>query len=184
MSKEQHKLRPSRPLAKGSPQMVSADCESLSLEDIRVLCARGPVFVFPWACNQRSGFGANHSGLTKCLTMALQKGIGFRLVRIRHPQGIAIARGYTDYLASFCDEANGRFQVPLNRSPLPGQSRYPVVRNLARAILRATTSPRADYFVFDDHDWIPDRGSSLSSVPFDVLRGVVARCLWRYTPAV
>lgn len=164
-----------------APLIMNALDGTLTLERINAMCDRTPFFVYPWACNPRAGFGANHSGLTKCLTMSLKKGIGFRLVRLSEPSGIAIDKGYSDYFVPFCGDVFGPFQESLNRSPLPAHSRLPFIRRVASKILRATTSGDARFFLFDDAESIPNFRSDLESVPFDALRRSVSTLLWKYT---
>jgi hypothetical protein len=157
---------------------------SLTIDSLRALAAKRPFFAYPWACNPGAGFGANHSGLTKSLTMCLQKGIGFRFVALARPQGIAIARGYGDYFLPFCEEVSGRWLPGLNRNQLPGQSRLPWVAPLVSALLQATTRPRARYFFFTPPASIPSFATPFSAVPYDILRASVSHLLWHYTPDV
>lgn len=157
---------------------------SLTIDSLRALAAQRPFFAYPWACNPGAGFGANHSGLTKSLTMCLQKGIGFRFVALARPQGIAIARGYGDYFLPFCEEVSGWWLPGLNRNQLPGQSRLPWVAPLVSALLQATTRPRARYFFFTPPSSIPGFANPFSAVPYDILRASVSHLLWHYTPDV
>ena len=157
---------------------------SLTIDSLRALAAKSPFFAYPWACNPGAGFGANHSGLTKSLTMCLQKGIGFRFVALARPQGIAIARGYGDYFLPFCEEVSGRWLPGLNRNQLPGQSRLPWVAPLVSALLQATTRPRARYFFFTPPASIPGFATPFLAVPYDILRASVSHLLWHYTPDV
>ena len=157
---------------------------SLSIDDLRVHAAKAPFFAYPWACNPGAGFGANHSGLTKSLTTCLQKGIGFRLVALARPEGIAISRGYGDYFLPFCGDVAGWWLPVLNRNQLPGQSRLPWVAPLVSALLQATTRPRARYFFFTPPASIPSLASPFAAVPYDSLRATVSHLLWQYTPEV
>lgn len=152
----------------------------LTLEEIYRLVAKEPSFVFPWACDPRAGFGANFSGLTKSLAMALSKGIGFKLVGLEHPSGIAISEGYTDFFLPFCDYAKGLFLERLNRSPLPSQARLPFIPKVVELILKQTTGGRGRYFAFTSHDNIPSLGSPFHDCDLAILRRAISLALWQY----
>lgn len=157
---------------------------TLSLEELKELTSVQPSFVYPWACNRAAGFGANHSGLTKCLTSAIRKGIGFKLVRLNRPSGIAIASGYCDYFLPFCDDISGLLLEPLNHSPLPFQAKFPAGVKLASKILRLSTKATGSYYVFDNIEKDLDTTSSYASLPYGDLRASISKAIWRYQPEV
>lgn len=161
----------------------------IARKDILALCSRRPFLAYPWACSASAGFGANWSGLTKTLTACILKDIGFRLVRIARPSGIAIHKGYEDYFLPFCAQVDGFLLDRLNRSPLPLQGKLPVIKTFLGMYLRASTRPVASYFAFSDLSQVPSPHLPAYFLPeptagFAELRSWIGRALWEYQPAV
>lgn len=161
----------------------------LARKDIQALCSGRPFYAYPWACSASAGFGANWSGLTKTLTSCILKGIGFRLVHITRPSGIAIYKGYEDYFLPFCAQVDGYLLDKLNRTPLPLQGKFPIIKTIVSLYLRTTTRPAAKYFAFSDLSRAPSAHFTSDLIPgsstgFAELRSCVSRALWEYHPAV
>ena len=107
-------------------------------------------FVYSFGCNPKAGFGADFVGLLHMLMICLNNGIGFRLCKITKPRGFVTKQGWADYFEPIFAEASGPFLEDLNLPQFPYQRRAPIIKPLARALLKATTRPAADYFEFDD----------------------------------
>jgi len=123
----------------------------ITREELRVAISEPKkIMVYSFGCWPTASFGADYLGLLARLMACLRLGIGFRLCKIRSPQGFVIKNGWTDYFQPFCEVATGPMLDRINRHNFPFQQRFPVVKPLARLWLKCATRPRADYFQFDD----------------------------------
>ena len=161
----------------------------LSIDDIYRLTSHGPTFVYPWGCDPNAGFGANHSGLTKSLTLCLIKGLGFSLVNPRESKGIVLSRGYEDYFQPFCGTTHGFLLNRINKDPLPFQKKMPWVKNLAEAYLRSACQPGASHFLFSDLKKLPAADRQHDDQPklpsdYAELRQMLSKALWAYQPEI
>jgi hypothetical protein len=108
------------------------------------------IMVYSFGCWPTASFNADYLGLVDRLMACLQLGIGFRLCKIRSPQGFVVKNGWTDYFEPFCDVATGALLDRINRHQFPSAKKFPVIKPVARLWLKCATRPRADYFQFDD----------------------------------
>jgi hypothetical protein len=96
------------------------------------------------------GFCADYILLLTCMIKCLQFNYAFRLGATTRPRGFATRHGWNDYFVPFFAEAHGPLLHSLNVTQFPFARRLPFLKALARPLLKSTTTPKSDLFMFDD----------------------------------